>query len=255
MVMGLHRQKVIASYMIDLHCHYLPGIDDGAANLAASLELARAAVASGITHTVCTPHIHFGYFNNDIDIISSTHTIFAAALARENIPLKTHYAAEIRITPEIIQLNANNRLPFLGYLNERPVLLVELPHSHIPPGTEQLLDWLNANGITPMIAHPERNRDILANYNKAGWLKGRKVLFQLTAGAIAGSFGEKIQDCAFAMLNDGFADIVATDAHNMHKRPPQLKEAFELLSNNYSEELATELCTTTPWEIAKQWFS
>lgn len=241
--------------MIDLHCHYLPGIDDGAANLAASLELARAAVSSGITHAVCTPHIHFGYFDNDIDIISSTHVIFASALARENIPLKTHYAAEIRITPEIIKLKAQNRLPFLGYINERPVLLLELPHSHIPPGTEQLIQWLNSNGITPMIAHPERNRDILANYNKAYWLKGKNVLFQITAGAITGTFGEKVQECALAMLKDGFADIIATDAHNIHKRPPELKQAFNVVSDQFGAELATTLCKDTPWNIAKCWFT
>ena len=241
--------------MIDLHCHYLPGIDDGAANLAASLALAKAAVNSGITHAVCTPHIHYGYFNNDIDIISSTHVIFAAALAKENIPLKTHYAAEVRITPEIIKLQSQNRLPFLGYINERPVLLLELPHSHIPPGTEELIQWLNSNGITPMIAHPERNRDILANYNKAYWLKGKNVLFQVTAGAITGTFGEKVQECAFAMLKDGFADIVATDAHNLHKRPPELKEAFSEITTHFGADLALKLCKDTPWNIAKCWFT
>lgn len=241
--------------MIDLHCHYLPGIDDGAANLAASLDLARAAVESGITHTVCTPHIHFGYFDNNIDIIKSTHELFAAALLREGIPLHTHFAAEIRITPEIVKLKQQGALPYLGYLNDKPVLLVELPHSHIPPGTEQLIHWLKANNIIPMIAHPERNRDILANNSKAVWLKGKGVLFQVTAGAITGTFGERVQQCANFILKEGFADIIATDAHNLHKRPPEMKQAFERVAESFSEELAINLCVETPWNIASCWFN
>lgn len=240
--------------MIDLHCHLLPGIDDGAANLAASLDLARASVDSGITHAVCTPHIHFGYFNNDIDIIRSTHDIFASALVRENIPLKTHFAAEIRITPEITKLFANKTLPFLGYLDGMPVLLVELPHSHIPPGTEQLIAWLIANGVKPMIAHPERNRDVLSNFNKASWLKGRGVMFQITAGALTGTFGSRVQKCAHRMLEEGFGDIVATDAHNLHKRPPEMKGACDFISQEFDAEYANNLCKFNPWRMASCWF-
>lgn len=240
--------------MIDLHCHLLPGIDDGAANLAASLDLARASVASGITHAVCTPHIHYGYFNNDIDIIRSTHDIFVSALERENIPLKTHFAAEIRITPNIAKLHANSAIPYLGSLDGMPVLLLELPHSHIPPGTEQLLHWLSSNGIKPMIAHPERNRDILSNFNKATWLKGKGVMFQITAGAITGTFGTRVQQCALKMLDKGLADIVATDAHNIHKRPPEMQAAFELIEKHFDEDLANNLCLYNPWRMASCWF-
>lgn len=241
--------------MIDLHCHYLPGIDDGAANLAASLDLARAAVDSGITHTVCTPHIHSGYFNNDIEIIKSTHDIFVDALKREGIELRTHYAAEIRITPDIIKLHTEARLPYLGYFDNKKVVLLELPHSHIPPGTEKLIQWMKGNGIMPLIAHPERNRDILGNYNKASWLKGKGVLFQVTAGATVGTFGDKVKDCAYHLIENDFVDILATDAHNIHKRPPQMKEAYQAISNRYSEALAEKLCVTTPWSIAKCWFN
>ena len=240
--------------MIDLHCHYLPCIDDGAANLAASVSLAKASVECGITHAVCTPHIHSGYFDNDIDIIRSTHEIFVSALEREEIPLITHFAAEIRISPEIVKLHQLNVLPFLGVLDTQPVLLIELPHSHIPPGTEQLIEWLITQGIKPMIAHPERNRDILSNFSKAAWLKGRGVMFQLTAGAFTGTFGERVQDCVFKMLDEGFGDIIATDAHNLHKRPPEMGKAHSIVVDHYDLETADNLCKYNPWRIASCWF-
>lgn len=240
--------------MIDLHCHLLPGIDDGAKNIADAMALAKQAYDSGITHVVCTPHIHEGYFDNDIDIIESTHEIFKSALEREGIPLKSHFAAEVRINPNIVALANTKRLPYLGYFDGSPVLLLELPHSHIPPGTEQLIAWLKSAGIVPMIAHPERNRDILSNYNKAAWLRGKGVLFQLTAGAITGTFGDRARDCVFRLLNDGFADIVATDTHNLHKRPPELAGAYSLLKEEFGEASAKDLCVNNPFEIARCWF-
>lgn len=240
--------------MIDLHCHLLPSIDDGARNISESIALAKVAYESGITHVVCTPHIHDGYFNNDIEIIESTHGIFKSALEREGIPLKSHFAAEVRINPNIISMVQEERVPFLGYFDGQPVLLLELPHSHIPPGTEQLIQWLKKQGIVPMVAHPERNRDILANYNKANWLRGKGVLFQLTAGAITGTFGQRVQDCVFKLLNDGFADIIATDAHNMSKRPPELAGAYQLVKDEFGVASAEDLCTNNPLEIARCWF-
>jgi len=240
--------------LIDLHCHLLPGIDDGARNISESVALARMAYDSGITHVVCTPHIHEGYFDNNIEIIESTHKIFKSALEREGIPLKSHFAAEVRINPNIVAMAQQNRLPFLGYFDNQPVLLLELPHSHIPPGTEQLIAWLKKQGILPMIAHPERNRDILSSYNKASWLRGKGVLFQLTAGAITGTFGERVQECAFKLLNDRFADIIATDAHNQKKRPPELAGAYQLVKDEYGEASAKDLCTNNPLEIARCWF-
>lgn len=240
--------------MIDLHCHLLSGIDDGPKNLSESIALAKMSYDSGISHVVCTPHIHEGYFDNHIDNIEKTHRVFVAELAKAGIPLKSHFAAEVRISPNIVALFNNKSLPFIGYLDGNPVLLLELPHSHIPPGSEQLIYWLKAHGVIPMVAHPERNRDILANYNKAAWLKGKGVLFQLTAGAITGTFGYKVQDCALKMLRDGFADIVATDTHNVHKRPPELAGAFQHLRDEFGSDMSQDLCINKPREIAEYWF-
>lgn len=240
--------------MIDLHCHLLPGIDDGSPDIDTALSLAKLCVENGITHAVCTPHIHLGHFDNNKAIIETVHREFSQALNEAGIPLHTHFAGEVRIGPEIVALYNGDKLPFLGFHQGKPVMLVELPHSHVPVGVERVIAWLKGKGITPMIAHPERNRDIIADYSKAIWLKSQGVLFQVTAGAIVGQFSQGAQDTATHLLDDGLADIVATDTHNAHKRPPMMKQAYEAIAQNYNLKLAQELCVNAPWEIAKSWF-
>ena len=222
--------------------------------MAASLALAKDAVKRGITHVVCTPHIHSGYFDNELNDIGRVHAEFAAALLEHDIPLKSHYAAECRISADLLTLHANHKLPFLGEWNGKPVVLLELPHSHIPAGADKLIAWFIRNNIQPIIAHPERNRDILADFNKAHWLKGKGVLFQLTAGALTGTFSSAVQQTAHMMLENNLADIIASDAHSLHRRPPELDSAFSLVSQRFSQQKATQLCITTPWKIASKWF-
>ena len=103
--------------MIDLHCHYLPGIDDGSQSLAESLDLARASVADGITHAAMTPHVHPGRYENlRSTVVSATHQ-FRVALADAGIPLQIYPAGEVRLTAEIIEMLEQDELPFLGTLD------------------------------------------------------------------------------------------------------------------------------------------
>ena len=241
--------------LIDLHSHILPGIDDGAADLPAALALARDAVSRGTTHLMCTPHIHSGYFDNDLDSIAQAHEAFSQALSANGIALQTYYAAEVRISVDIIALHAQKKLPFLGKWNNNQVLLLELPHSHIPAGAEKLIAWLLRHQIQPVIAHPERNRDILADYNKARWLKGMGVLFQLTAGAFTGTFSEPVKHTAQQMLNDNIVDFVASDMHSMHRRPSELHSAYGLVADDVGKEQADALFFDTPWKIVSEWFA
>jgi protein-tyrosine phosphatase len=240
--------------LIDLHCHLLPGIDDGAADMAASLALAEDAVDKGVTHIVCTPHIHSGYFDNDLNTIAKVHADFSAALIENNIPLKSHYAAECRISPDLLQMFANKALPYIGEWDGKDVVLLELPHSHIPAGTDRLIGWFLRNNVQPMIAHPERNRDIIADYNKALWLKGKGVLFQLTAGVLTGTFSNAAMQKGFKMLEDNLVDIIASDAHSLKRRPVEMDAAYNLVSQNFGKEVSETLFVTTPWRIASKWF-
>ncbi len=209
--------------MIDLHCHLLPGIDDGPDTLDESLALAKLAVANGITGAVVTPHIHIGRYDNTLASISDNYQQFKAELDKQSIPLKLGMAAEVRIGFEMMQMFSNGQLPFLGELNNNKVLLVEFPHSHIPPGSEKLMGWLLDRGICPMIAHPERNKSIIRDLQKIAPFVEMGCCLQVTAGSVVGDFGQFAKERAVQMLESGWVTILASDAHNIKSRPPALE--------------------------------
>lgn len=124
--------------MIDLHNHLLPGLDDGAPDLESALALARLAVADGVSHMVCTPHLHAGRYDNTRADIEAARTLFVEVLQQNGIVLQVAAAAEVRIGIEVIGAIEQGALPFVGRWEGRNVLLLELPHGDIPLGTERL---------------------------------------------------------------------------------------------------------------------
>jgi protein-tyrosine phosphatase len=157
--------------MIDIHTHILANLDDGANDMSESLKMAKQAHLDGISRLVCTPHIHQGYFDNSTNNIRSAYKLFIKKLSENNCPLNIAYSAEVRICPEIIEWLESGQIPLMGQWQGKKVLLLELPHSHIPPGTEHLIKWLIDHDFQPLIAHPERNRDILSDYSKVKYLE------------------------------------------------------------------------------------
>ena len=236
--------------MIDLHSHLLPCIDDGASSLADSLQLARMAVADGITHITLTPHIHTGRFDNDISTITPAFSSFRQAVEAANIPLTLAIAGEVRISDELLMLVPQKKVPFLGEWQGKKVLLLELPHSHIPPGTEKLVKWLLAQNIVPMIAHPERNKDILRNIDLILPFVEMGCLFQVTAMSMSGDFGKESEQRSIQLLEKGWITILATDAHNMKHRPPVLSKGYEAAKQIVGEATAKALVLDTPRLIA-----
>ena len=232
--------------MIDLHCHYLPGIDDGAQTLDESLALARAAVADGITHAVMTPHVHAGVFDNRAPGIMRAVEQFRAALALRGIPLAISPGGEVRIGSEVIELLASGDIPFLGRLRGERVMLLELPHGSVPVGADRLTAWLRKQGVLPLIAHPERNKDVMRNLAKLDPFIEQGCLLQVTAGSLLGHFGEAAERRARELLdrNDIFA--VATDAHNIENRPPVMTAARAFLTAEAGEQTATALTWSNP---------
>lgn len=237
--------------MIDLHCHILPEIDDGAKDIDESLALVKAAISDGISHIVCTPHIHLGRFDNDIKIITNAFNKLEQAVKQQNLTINLAFAAEVRICPEIMLLATQKQLPFIGQWQDKSgaikqVLLLELPHSHIPAGTEQLITWLHKNNIMPMIAHPERNRDIIADLNKFKRLSKLNCLFQITAASLCGDFGEVPQQIAEQLLRDDEVTIIASDAHSIKRRPPKMTQAKLAATQIVGEAKAQQLVFDIP---------
>lgn len=232
--------------MIDLHCHFLPEIDDGAASLAEALALARASVADGITHAVMTPHIHAGVFENRKSVIASHVNRFRARLVEARIPLRISMGAEVRIGPELMDLLEEDEVPFLGSLGKDKVLLLELPHGQVPVGSDRLVKWLRSRGIRPLIAHPERNKDVMRNLDKIRPFVDAGCLLQVTAGSITGRFGAQAQLRARQMLEEDWIFALATDAHNLEHRPPELGAGRAEIVKLADERTAQALTLANP---------
>lgn len=241
--------------MIDLHNHLLPGIDDGAPDLETALQLARLAVQDGITHLVCTPHIHPGRYDNTPATIAAAREQFVSGLQKAGIPLQVATAAEVRYGMELMRGIEQGTLPFLGEWHGKKVLLLELPHSEVPFGAERMTEWLLQHGVMPMIAHPERNKGVMQCPRKLKPFIEQGCLLQVTAGAVAGRFGEPARLIANALLELGLVTILASDAHNIQHRPPVLVEGMQHAARIVGDFQAERLVIDTPWQIARGHFA
>ena len=240
--------------MFDLHCHFIPGIDDGARNMDDALALLKLSVDEGITHIVATPHINPGYFDNTLEIIQAGLAELKAAASENGINVQLAAAAEVRLCAELPVWIANHQLPFLGEYQGKKVLLLEFPHSHIPVGADKLVKWLMTKNVLPMIAHPERNREIPKDISKLAPFRRAGCLTQLTASSIIGDMGDVSFSTAMALLEQKAFDIVATDSHSINRRPPKLHDAKQVIAERFGDDYAEQLTTTTPAAISQVLF-
>lgn len=237
--------------MIDLHCHLLPGIDDGSKSLAQTLDMLRYAVDAGISKLVCTPHIIPGRYDNSFDSIKSVFKNTKSEIIKNKIPIDIGMAAEIRFDPVIIDMVNNNTLPILGEYEGQSLILLEFPHSHIPPGSDELIKWLAKKGIRVLVAHPERNRSVLRDINKLESLHKLGCLFQITGGSLTGVFSQASKDCAIELLKRERVFIIASDAHNLHERKPELEPARQKAEKIVGEEISLDMVLGRPDKISK----
>ncbi len=235
--------------MFDLHCHLLPGIDDGASTMSEALELAQLAVANGITHSIMTPHIHPGCYENDIQTISKVFDEFVDALIASEIPLTIGMAAEVRISMEMVTMIADHRIPFLGEVDGYSIILLEFPHNQIIPGAVNLVDFLIGQKIRPLIAHPERNKDVIRNLDAIQPLVDAGCLLQVTAGSLEGRFGQFAQERSIEMLKRDWVYLLASDAHNVRNRPPELEPGRKVAAEILGDDASWLLVKQRPAEL------
>ncbi|HEU4963699.1 MAG TPA: CpsB/CapC family capsule biosynthesis tyrosine phosphatase [Bacilli bacterium] len=223
--------------MIDLHCHILPGLDDGAQTLEDALEMARIAVADGITDIVATPHTRDGVYRNDAEAVLAAVESFQRELEAAEIPLRIHPGAEVHVHVEFVENLLDGNTLTIG--NGRKYVLLELPVQSIPRFTDELIYELSVEGITPIIAHPERNVALRENPNRlAEWIE-QGAIAQVTAGSLLGKMGERAKKTAELMVQRRLVHVVASDAHNSGRRRPELGEAYRVLASLVDEEEAT----------------
>ncbi len=235
--------------MIDLHCHLFPGIDDGPETLAEALAMARLAVADGIARSVVTPHLHVGRWENDRARIEAAASAFRAALNEAGIALDIGFAAEVRASYDILPLIEEDRVPFLGTLGAQRVMLLEFPHGQVPVGSDKLVDWLLAHTVLPLIAHPERNKDLMRDPERLGAFTAAGCLVQVTADALDGGFGERSRVCAVGFLERGWVNVIASDAHDCEARPPRISRGLAVARSVVGDAAAQEMVQGLPLRI------
>ncbi|MGH9958910.1 MAG: tyrosine-protein phosphatase [Pyrinomonadaceae bacterium] len=235
--------------MIDLHCHYLPAVDDGAQTTGEAVELARASVANGITHAVLTPHVDPGRYENTLSSLKPHFEAFQKLLQSAQVPLITCLGGEVRLSAESLALLDENELPSIGDWYGYKVVLLELPAGQIPVGAINVVSYLRARGMLPMIAHPERYKDVMRNHRKIEPFVKEGCLLQITAASVCGKFGDPVLAATDHLLAAGWVSVVATDAHDLEHRPPMLAEARALIEQRYGNAAAALLTEVNPGSI------
>lgn len=233
--------------MIDIHCHILANVDDGSDSIEESIEMARQAAADGITAIVATPHTLNGIYSNSMRETNIHCKELSHLLRKNQIEIKIYAGLEVHLCAKMTEKVVSEQVTLCN--NGRYVLL-ELPSQTIPSGFKNELFKLRLAGITPIIAHPERNLVLQHEIKIVYELVEMGCLMQLTAMSITGEFGEQPMDCARRLLELRLVHIIASDAHSAKTRPPILsfgmEAAADILKN---EDEAKNMVMSTPQKI------
>ncbi len=232
---------------VDIHCHCLPGVDDGPAAMDDALALCRDLVNDGIETVIATPH-QLGRFNdlNSATKIREAVRLFNEELKSKDVPLTVLPGADVRVDERICQLLESDKI--LTLADSGRYILLELPHE-IFIDIEPLLVDLSNLGIQVVVSHPERHL-VLAKQLRIlhKWLNYSACL-QVTAGSLFGEFGSMAQKAAWNFLSSGWASLVATDSHNLKSRRPRMRDAFERIAFKLGKETARLVCIENPLRV------
>lgn len=226
--------------MVDLHCHILPGIDDGPDAMEESIAMAESAIADGITHVVATPHSSSEYFFD----FARVRRIRDDLQSRIGNRLELATGCDFHLNPENLASLRVDASPYC--LNQRDYLLVEFNEISIPPGMDQTLHEIQLASLRPIITHPERNRILQAHPERLKKWVRQGCFVQVTAGSFTGTFGPAAQRDALRWIREGFVHFVASDAHNTRKRPLRLRPAYDVVLQQFGEEKARALFLENP---------
>jgi protein-tyrosine phosphatase len=226
--------------MVDIHCHILPGLDDGAKTMDESIEMANAAIADGITHIVATPHSSTEFFFDYPKIRALCRELQSAM--RDRITFAT--GCDFHVNPENVEALRAQAPRFC--INQRDYLLVEFNEIAIPPAIDQTIHEMQLLGVRPIITHPERNRILRLRPDRLNnWVR-HGCFAQVTAGALTGRFGPSAQRDAMRWIGEGLIHFVSSDAHNTTTRPIQLRPAYDVVKKEFGEEKARALFIENP---------
>ncbi|KEH98790.1 tyrosine-protein phosphatase [Clostridium massiliodielmoense] len=240
--------------MIDIHCHILPGIDDGSKNIDVSLKMLRIAEEDGISKIIATPHFYRGHYENEYqDVVKSVEELNKLA-SENNINVEVLPGQEIYLDNYTLKHYKEGKLKGL---NDAKYMLIEFSMMDYPKDALDIIYELKLQGIKPIIAHPERYIYVQDDLTILNDFINEQCYFQLNAGSITGVFGKKAQKTSMKLIEYGVCDFVASDAHTTGRRSPKLKEALmtihnknkslyeKLIANNSKILNDDEICYTT----------
>lgn len=236
-----------AAQSVDIHCHCLPGVDDGPATLDDAVALCRALVADGITTAIATPHQLGRYDRRNAGAeIRAAVAALREALARLAVPLAVVPGADVRVDERLPELLDAGHVLTLGDTGK--YVLLELPHeTYIDP--LPLIRLLVARGIRPVVSHPERHEHVSKRPQLVvPWLKHGAVL-QVTSGSLVGEFGASAERCAWELMHSAAVAFVASDAHGATKRPPRMTAALDLIGRRLGKAAAGRVCVENPARV------
>jgi len=202
--------------MIDIHSHLLFDIDEGAKTLQDSLEIARVLADNGFNRVVGTPHVLSGVYNNTPEQITIRVQEVNQALEREKIPVKILCGAEYYID-FVFYKSLSTPGAILTINNTGKYVLVELPMIDIPNVIDNIIFQIKVHGLTPVLAHPERNAAIISKPQRAGEMKQKGFLLQVNLGSFYGIYGVEAKKTAEILIDNGAAYCVALDIHSVEQ--------------------------------------
>lgn len=232
--------------MIDLHSHILPGLDDGSAAMEDTLAIARQLSDAGFHTVIATPHVlDGGVFLPREEILASVERV-QEALRSAKIPLEIYPGSEVYIFPDLARWVMNGKIMTI---NNSQYLLLELPLMEVPTYTEQVFFDLQVNGITPVLAHPERYERLIREPQiLCEW--GRKgVLFQVNIRSIGGRYGRHAREMARSMLASGLVHFLGSDAHRPLREPSLYTEELRMIMALTGESAFRDLVFENPFKV------
>jgi protein-tyrosine phosphatase len=232
---------------VDIHCHILPAIDDGATEWDESLAMAELAASDGTTTIIATPHQLGSFGHNSGDAIRHSVRELEQRLRAAGVSLTVLPGADVRIEEQLVERLLSGEVLTLGD-HGRHVLL-ELPHELYLP-LEPIIERLSRHNIAAILSHPERNQGILRRPDVLAPLVDAGCLMQITAGSLCGAFGAECQQSAESMVVDGMVHFVATDGHGARSRRPLMSRAYDRVSQLAGLDMANEICSDNPACVA-----
>lgn len=234
--------------MIDLHCHILPHVDDGASDLNEAVAMIRAQVRQGVTEICLTPHIHAETFCASDEQIAAEYRRLLRRLEKARIRVKLRLSRQYFYDTDFRRLLREGRVVPLG--DYRVLLLefgVEVPAEILPEASKRVQEA----GFIPMFVHVERCRAVQKDMELVKQLVDMGTIIQVNAGALLGEEGKPVKDVAWSLLRRGYVHVVASDAHGSRERTPNLRRCFKLLEKEIGRQNAQILLYRNPEAILR----